>query len=174
MDPTEAEEEDSVWHTIAVPSHMELLSVQKESGTHGYIYTLWEIDHHQPCWVSQSVPAIVSAINNKVVTTREKRLHASSVYRVLRGESCKQSHKNHRVAKFSRQSLKELNAHLQTFVSCMFVTKTPEKWRVLLLPEPSEQTPDDQVAVSEERATHETTPETAAEKNHPDADADSH
>jgi hypothetical protein len=38
-----------------------------------------------PCWLSQSLPALVDALNQTL--SRPKQLQVSSMYRVLRGES---------------------------------------------------------------------------------------
>jgi hypothetical protein len=135
LSPVEDEAQDAVvaadqpeWHVIRCPSNIELTSVGKERGTHGFIYTLWEIERRLPVWVSQSIPAVVKAINDKAVLAHEKRLHASSIYRVLRGESQKRLHKGFQTSRWSRTSLVELNGHLQSFPSCIFVSKSPEAW----------------------------------------------
>jgi hypothetical protein len=128
------EPEEPVWHVIQCPANLVLTSIGKERGTHGFIYTIWEVERRFPVWVSQSIPAVVKAINDKAVTAHEKRLHASSIYRVLRGESQKRSHKHHSVCRWSRTNLVELNAHLKSFPSCIFVSKSPEQWCVSTAP----------------------------------------
>ena len=132
---SEAEAEQQVWHVIQCPANLVLTSVGKERGTHGFIYTIWEVERRFPVWVSQSIPAVVKAINDKAVLAHEKRLHASSIYRVLRGESQKRSHKHHAVCRWARTHLAELNTHLRLFPSCIFVSKTPEQWCIGAAPE---------------------------------------
>ena len=81
-----------------------------------------------PCWVSQSLPPLVDAVNRTL--SRPKRLQASSMCRVLRGESLRCRHKNYMMQMFSRQEIEELNAHLANFPGCMFVTQYPEEWKL--------------------------------------------
>ena len=56
--------------------------IEKEHGTQGKVYTLWQDEH--ACWVSQSAPALISALNRLLPKLRH--LHASSLYCVLRHE----------------------------------------------------------------------------------------
>lgn len=123
---------EDTWNMIHVPKGVELSGVSKEHGTHGSIYCIWEIERKCPCWISQSIPAIIAAINEKAIMNREKRLHASSVYRVIRGESHKMIHKNHCVRRWDRStaSLREINEHIAVFPSCVFITKMPDIWKV--------------------------------------------
>ena len=62
-----------------------------------------------PCWISQSLPAIVAAISTSLC--KAKRLHVSSLYRPLRGESLSMIHKNHLLAVFKSADVDKLNAH---------------------------------------------------------------
>ena len=80
-----------------------------------------------PCWISQSLPAIVAAINSGLCKT--KRLHVSSLYRLLRGESLSMIHKNHLLAVFKRADVDKLNEHMRKFPSCKFVTKDVTSWK---------------------------------------------
>ena len=126
------ERANDAWSMVQVPKGVRLSGVAKERGTHGSIYCVWEVECKCPCWVSQSIPATVSAINTKAIFSQEKRLHASSIYRVLRGESHKMLHKSHTVKRWSRsaEDLQHLNDHLARFPSCIFITKVPEIWKV--------------------------------------------
>ena len=81
-----------------------------------------------PCWLSQSLPALVDAVNQTL--SRPKQVQVSSMYRVLRGESLRCRHKNYVLQAFSRKEREELNAHLASFPGYMFVTKEPEKWKL--------------------------------------------
>lgn len=127
--PQESEADVGTWYIIPCPSSVKLTGVNKERGTHGSIYTLWECELRSPLWVGQSIPALVRSINDKAVYNREKRLHASSLYRCLRGEAKKQGHKGWKVEKFSRGDLDQLNQHITIFPSVVYVSKSPEMWR---------------------------------------------
>ena len=121
--------DDRTWYIIPCPSTVTLTQVDKERGTHGSIYVLWDIDEKSPVWVGQSIPALVRSVNEKAVINKEKRLHASSLYRCLRGEARKQHHKSWKVDKYSRDALQEMNIFLSEFPSVVYVSKSPELWR---------------------------------------------
>ena len=116
------------WYVIPCPANVQLTSVQKERGTHGAIYALWECEKRTPCWIGQSIPALVRSINQKAVIAPEKRLHASSLYRCLRREARKESHKSWKVEKFARADITELNQFLCEFPSIVVTSKSPELW----------------------------------------------
>ena len=126
------------WFVIPCPSNINLTTVEKERGTHGAIYALWECEKRTPCWVGQSVPALVRSINQKAVVTPEKRLHASSLYRCLRREARKESHKNWKVEKFSRADVGLLNTFFQQFPSIVVTSKSPELWHCSATSPPEE------------------------------------
>ena len=121
--------DDRTWYIIPCPSNVTLTHVDKERGTHGSIYVLWDIDVKSPIWVGQSIPALVRSVNEKAVINKEKRLHASSLYRCLRGEARKQHHKSWKVDKYSRHALDEMNKFITGFPSVVYVSKSPELWR---------------------------------------------
>ena len=112
------------WRVVNVPGMVQLSHVGKEWATHGKIYCVMLT----PCWLSQSLPALLDAVNQTL--SRPKQLQASSMYRVLRGESRRRRHINYVMQAFSRRELEELNAHLASFPGCMFVTKEPEGWKL--------------------------------------------
>ena len=112
------------WRVVNVPGNVQLSHVGREWATHGKI----EIDMLTPCWLSQSLPALVDALN--VTLSRPKQLQVSPTYRVLRGESLRYRHKTYVMQAFSRRELVELNEHLASFPGCMFVTKEPEEWKL--------------------------------------------
>jgi len=116
------------WYVIPCPANVQLTSVLKERGTHGAIYALWECEKRTPCWIGQSIPALVRSINEKAVIAAEKRLHASSLYRCLRREARKESHKSWKVEKFARADITELNHFLGEFPSIVVTSKSPELW----------------------------------------------
>jgi len=116
------------WYVIPCPAQVQLTCVQKERGTHGAVYALWECEKRTPCWIGQSIPALVRSINEKAVVAPEKRLHASSLYRCLRREARKESHKNWKVEKFARADIAELNLFLNGFPSIVVTSKSPELW----------------------------------------------
>ena len=124
-----AHADDRTWFIIPCPSNVRLTKVDKERGTHGSVYVLWDIDEKSPVWVGQSIPALVRSVNEKAVINIEKRLHASSLYRVLRGEARKRHHKSWRVSKYNRDALVELNLFLGDFCSVVYCSKSPELWR---------------------------------------------
>ena len=117
------------WFIIPCPSSLQLTSIAKERGTHGSIYCLWECERRLPVWIGQSIPALVRSINEKAVLNDTKRLHASSLYRCLRKEARKESHKNWKVEKFSRAQVEDLNSFLAAFPSAVFISKSPELWK---------------------------------------------
>ena len=82
-----------------------------------------------PVWIGQSIPALVRSINEKAVVNESKRLHASSLYRCLRKEARKESHKSWKVEKFSRAQVEDLNAFVAGFSSAVFISKSPELWK---------------------------------------------
>ena len=120
------------WIIIPCPCSITLTSVNKERGTHGSVYILWECDRNLPVWVGQSIPALVNGINEKAIFCASKRLHASSLYRCLRKEARKENHKSWCVSKFSRQEIDEINAFIKKFPSVIFISKSPELWRCSL------------------------------------------
>ena len=126
-------DDDDSWVIIPCPPEIMLSEIQKEKGTHGAVYLLYECDMSTPIWVGQSIPAIVKAVNDKAVLASEKRLHASSLYRCLRGESKKGIHKGWRVERLERGEFNVINAKIKVFSSVVFVSKDPEKWRTELV-----------------------------------------
>jgi len=116
------------WFVIPCPANVQLTFIQKERGTHGAIYAMWECEKRTPCWIGQSIPALVRSINEKAIMSPEKRLHASSLYRCLRKEAKKMAHKNFRVEKFARVDISELNLFLGEFPSIVVTSKSPELW----------------------------------------------
>jgi hypothetical protein len=116
------------WYVIHCPSSVVITSVDKERSTQGVIYCIWNLDSVGPVWVGQSIPALIRSINEKAIMEHEKRLHASSAYRCLRGESRTRSHKGHGIERFSRNSLEALNTFLRSFTSAVYVSKSPEYW----------------------------------------------
>ena len=117
----------TTWHVVRAPSDVQLTWVEKEWMTQGRIYCVWEVDMQTPCWISQSLPAIVAAINRGLC--KEKRLHVSSLYRLLRGETRSKMHKNHLLSTYKRKGVDRLNEHMRKFPSCKFVTKDVTSWK---------------------------------------------
>uniref|UniRef100_A0A6C0BZM4 Uncharacterized protein n=1 Tax=viral metagenome TaxID=1070528 RepID=A0A6C0BZM4_9ZZZZ len=125
MAPTD----ESTWYVIPCPPTVELTNISKERGTHGSVYCLWECECKLPIWIGQSIPALVRSINEKAVLTDTKRLHASSLYRCLRKEARKESHKSWKVEKYSRAQVEDINEFIHNFPSAVFVSKSPELWK---------------------------------------------
>lgn len=116
------------WYVVQTTQQVQLLQVGKERGTHGHIYVLWHSVAPGPCWVGQSVPALVAIINWRGILTCAQNLHASSVYRILRLESRKRVHKQYAIERYDRGNLALINAKLQAFTSVIYVTKNPDQW----------------------------------------------
>ena len=114
-------------HVVRVPSDVQLTWVEKEWMVQGRMCCVWEIDMQTPCWISQSLPAIVAAINRGLC--KEKHLHVSSLYRLLRGETRSDMHKNHLLSTYKRKDVDQLNEHMRKFPSCKFVTKDVTSWK---------------------------------------------
>ena len=117
--------DNQIWYVIPCPSSVNLLGISKERGTHGSVYCLWECERRLPLWIGQSIPALVRCINAKAVISDSKRLHASSLYRCLRKEARKESHKSWKVDKFSRSQIEDINDFIREFPSTVFVSKSP-------------------------------------------------
>lgn len=130
------------WYVIPCPSNVQLTSVAKERGTHGSLYVLWECERRTPAWIGQSIPSLVRSINEKAVIAPEKRLHASSLYRCLRREARKESHKSWKVEKFARTDINELNLFLREFPSIVVTSKSPELWHCNAISAPEEDAED--------------------------------
>ena len=118
------------WHVARAPATTRLKSVAKEYAAHGKIYVVWEIDNLSPQWVSQSLPTLLEAMNKVACTP--KRLNVAACYRIARGECTNGLHKFHQVKVFARneEGIKQLNEHFQKASSIVFVTKTPEIWKL--------------------------------------------
>ena len=116
-------------HVVRVPSDVQLTRVEREWMTQGWIYCVWEVDMQTPCWISQSLPAIIAAINPGLSKT--KQLHVSSLYRLLRGESRSMIHKNQLVTVFKRKDAGDINEYMRKLPSCKFVTKDVTSWKAM-------------------------------------------
>ena len=101
--------------------------IGKERSTQGKVYTLWQDEH--VCWVSQSVPALVSAVNRLLPTIRQ--LHVTGLYSVLRHERHGGYHKYFRIRTWSREDTVSLNEFLMQFRESIFVTKEPSMWKLV-------------------------------------------
>ena len=65
---------------------------------------------------------------NQRFRDEEKHLRVSPLYRILRGESTKQTHKNHEIVMLERDEIEAFNRMIRKFPACNVVTKEPEKW----------------------------------------------
>ena len=132
------------WHVVRVPATTRIKSVAKEAATQGKIYVLWDVDNLGSHWVSQSLPALLEAVNTEA--SKPKRLFASSCYRILRGECSHGMHKFHQIKAFLRDAdgVQQLNRHFEKAKSIVFITKTPHIWKI------DGETPSDDTAVAEE------------------------
>ena len=107
--------------------HPSLSRIQKERGTQGKIYTLWQDEH--ACWVSQSVPAMVSALNR--VLPKIRQLQPSGLYSVMRHEHIGGYHIFFRIRMWRREDTVSLNEFLAQYRESIFVTKTPSSWKLV-------------------------------------------
>ena len=116
-----------MWQVIQCPATTEFKRVAKEQETHGNLYIVWERYGRTPCWICQSVPVLIQFMNQRF-RDAEKHLRVSPLYRILRGESTKQTHKNHEIVMLERDEMEALNRIIRRFPACNVVTKDPEKW----------------------------------------------
>ena len=114
------------WCVVGVPLGVRFTRILKETATQGRVFVVYDVDMDQPCWVSQSLPALLAAYNQR--RSHSKRLHASSAYRVLRGQSTSALHKNHRFCALQRSAADDLNEHIAVFLGCFVVTKEGQAW----------------------------------------------
>ena len=105
-----------------------LTSIRRERACQGKIYTVWEADKHECCWVSQSIPAICEAANRTIPASR--RLYDAGLYRVLRFECLYGHHKYYRARMWDRRDVAGLTEFLHPFADAAFVTKEPHAWRL--------------------------------------------
>ena len=98
--------------------------IEKERCLHGKIYTLWQDEH--ACWISQSVPALVAAMNRFL--PRVRHLHESGLYSVLRHETTRGYHKYFRIRMWDRADLISLNEFLAQYDEAIFITREPNCW----------------------------------------------
>ena len=101
--------------------------IGKERSTQGKVYTLWQDEH--VCWVSQSVPAVISAVNR--LLPRIRQLHVTGIYSVLRHERLGGYHKYFRIRMWSREDTVSLNEFLAQYHESIFVTKEPSVWKLV-------------------------------------------
>ena len=114
------------WYVARLPKGVEFTHIKKEKDTQGRVFLIYEQDGEEPCWLSQSMPAIVRAINS--IVSRPKRLHCSSAYGILRQESLTHVHKNHHIMVYHRNELEELNEHISLFPGDICITKYVDAW----------------------------------------------
>ena len=79
-----------------------------------------------PCWISQSLPAIVAVSDPGLC--KERNLHASSLYRLIRGETRSEMHKNHLLSTYKRKDIDQRKEHVRKFPLCGFVAKDVTSW----------------------------------------------
>jgi hypothetical protein len=105
-----------------------ITAIHHERACQGKVYTVWESDRRERCWVSQSIPAIREAANRSLPTNR--RLYDAGLYRVLRFECSNGHHKFYRARKWDRRDVAGLVEFLRPFADVVFVTKDPHAWRL--------------------------------------------
>ena len=100
----------------------------RERACQGLVYTVWEADRRDRCWVSQSIPAIREAANRSIPAAR--KLYDAGLYRVIRFECFYGHHKCYRARMWDRRDVAGLEEFLRPFVDVAFVTKGPHAWRL--------------------------------------------
>jgi hypothetical protein len=126
------------WFLVQASNTVRLVKVNKEHSTHGFIYILLELNTASPCWVGQSVPALVSSINTSASgVVGRSALHASSLYRILRREAKRAEHKGFAIYRYPRNLLDEVNVILAKAPYVIYVTKKPSLWNIALPGAPS-------------------------------------
>ena len=116
------------WRAVATPP-LKLREVDKEAGTQGSIYLLWRIGCESVVCAAQSLPALIRWLNEQ-----QDLIHfrTSSMYRVSR---CGQNqHHGWRAERHSRQEIGRLNARLMEFKNLVFLTRSPDSWKLATLP----------------------------------------
>jgi hypothetical protein len=119
---------DLPWLVIPVPHGVELLSVPREKGTQGVVYTVRRADNPRECWVSQSIPALTRELE----VHRGHKVCASSIFRILRGEVSNRETKGYTVDSILphlKDRLERLNAFIAPFEAVVYVSRYPERWR---------------------------------------------
>ena len=111
---------------MRLPRGVEFTHIKKEKDCQGRLILIYEEDGEDVCWLSQSMPAVIRAINNGL--SRAKRLHCSSAYRILRAESLSHVHKHYHVVAYHRHELAALNEHIAQLRGCRCVTKDVNAW----------------------------------------------
>ena len=116
------------WYVVRLPQGVQFTHIKKEKDCQGRLILIYEEDGEDACWLSQSMPAVVRAINDTV--SRPKGLHCSSAHRILRAESLSHVHKNHHVVAYHRHELAALNEHISQLPGCRCVTKDVNAWYI--------------------------------------------
>ena len=116
------------WYVVRLPKGVEFTHIKKEKDCQGRLILLYEEDGEDAGWLSQSMPAIIRAVNNTV--SRPKRLHCSSAYRILRAESLSTVHKSFHVSSYRRDELDALNEQIGLLPGVKCVTKDPDAWYI--------------------------------------------
>ena len=116
------------WYVVRLPQGTEFTHIKKEKDCQGRLILIYEEDGEDACWLSQSMPAVVRAINNTV--SRPKRLHCSSAYRILRAESLSHVHKSFHISSYRRDEIDALNEHVGLLPGVRCVAKDPDAWYI--------------------------------------------
>ena len=118
----------ATWCVVPLPRGVRFTQIDKIARTQGRVFYMHDADMGQPCWVPQSMPALIDAYNDR--QSHPKRLHVTSAYRVLRGQSMSAMHKNHRFVVREHAATKELNKLIAQFPGCFVVTKEGDAWHL--------------------------------------------
>jgi len=126
--PANSKKSMASWCVVSLPPGVGFARIDKEARTQGRVFCMHDADMDQPCWVSQSMPVLIDAYNDR--HSHPNRLHVTSAYRVLRGQSLSAVHKNHGFVVRERAATKELNELIGQFPGCFVVTKEGDAWHL--------------------------------------------
>jgi hypothetical protein len=105
------------WHIVQAPV-LEFCHIDKEIGTHGKVYIVWD-KSRTLAFISQSIPVITETIFQKTKFV----VNNSSIYRMVRLRAKKDIKDHWRAKKYDRKNLDEFNKGLNLFISLIFITK---------------------------------------------------
>lgn len=111
-------------HALLPP--VRLTRVARERGKQGRIYAAWCPGRTDVCFLGQSATKLCAVVNAR--RPGEPRLHASSLYRILRRETLAEASAGLQLRLFLPHDLDALNAHLARFDSVCWVSDELHRW----------------------------------------------
>ena len=108
------------WLTV-VTTPLRFASILKEAHSHGQVYLAWE---SSSVWISQSIPALRCMIQ----LLAHMKMHASSLYSILRGETRKSRTKRWTIQKPPHSDVEKINEAIAQASLMMVCTKDKDLW----------------------------------------------